>query len=222
MGQLSRNKHSQSGQRTILGLLAAFVLPTEVLVLGDPVAGSATAIKAATATVAAPVTLTKAAGDFTQAGLDALAAAPGGRKIVFTTGGGTAADAPANAVITGIDSNGNVATETLALAQTATTATSVTCWKDITSIAYPAADGTGATVAIGTTNVFGLPQKAFLRGGGIPRIFELQDGATPGTLGTLTTPAASAPNGGYAPNATPNGAIDYHMAYEIDASVLGI
>jgi hypothetical protein len=106
---------------------------------------SAAGLKAATATVASPVTLTSA--DLLDAGEAALLAYP--RKIVFTTAGVTPADAPATALITGTDYLGAAQTETVNIAQTATTATSTKWFKTITSIAYAAADGTAATVAIG-------------------------------------------------------------------------
>ncbi len=220
MGQLSRTKYANSGQRNH-GKALAFMLPADVLELVDAPAASAVAILAATATVAAPVTLTQAAGDLLTGGLAELAARPGGRQITFTTGGATPADAPANAVVTGLDSNGDVATETVALSQTAAAATSLTCWKDITSVAYPAADGTAATVSIGYNDTFGLPSPAKLRGGGVAAIYELEDGAVP-TAGTLTDTTNAAPNGGYSPDSTPNGALDFHLAYEVDAAALDL
>jgi hypothetical protein len=106
---------------------------------------SAAGLKAATTVSTSPVTLT--ASDLLDAGEAALLAYP--RKIVFTTAGGTASDAPATALITGTDYTGAAQTETVNLAQTATTATSTKWFKTITSIEYAVGDGTDATIAIG-------------------------------------------------------------------------
>jgi hypothetical protein len=112
--------------------------------LGIALAADPVGLKAATATVAAPVVFTSA--DLLDAGEALLAVYP--RRLTFTTGG-TAADAPANAVIVGILGDGTAGGETRALAQTATSVTTVNDYRAITSISYPAADGTGATIAIG-------------------------------------------------------------------------
>lgn len=113
--------------------------------LGIALANSAAGLKAATATVASPVILTSA--DLLDAGEALLATYP--RRLVFTTAGATASDAPATAAIVGTDYADAAQTETVTLAQTATTASSTKAWKTITTITYPAADGTGATIAIG-------------------------------------------------------------------------
>lgn len=114
--------------------------------LGIALAADAVGLRAATATVAAPVTLTSV--DLLAPGLAAIALYP--RRLTFTTGGGTPADAPANVVITSEDGYGNVTTEVLALSQIAGAVTSVFAYDgtDIT-LAFPTADGTDATIAIG-------------------------------------------------------------------------
>ncbi len=133
------------------GFTLIFTLPAaETLTFA---AGSLTAstagLKAATATVAAPVTLT--ASDLLTAGKTAILAHP--RRLVFTTAGVTPADAPASVDIVGTY-KGAVVSETLNLAQTATSATSVNDYDAITSLDYPAADGTAATIAIGYSSAF--------------------------------------------------------------------
>lgn len=114
--------------------------------IGTALAEAASGLKAATATVAAPVTLT--AADLLAPGLALMAVYP--RRITFTTAGATPSDAPATATITSEDGYGNVTTEVLNLSQIAGVATSVYAYDgtDIT-IAYTAGDGVGATVAIG-------------------------------------------------------------------------
>lgn len=99
----------------------------------------------ATATVAAPVTVL--AAGLISGGLTLLAAYP--RRITFTTAGVTPSDAPATATITGTDYLGAAQVEIVNVGQTATTVSSTGAFKTITSIAYSAADGTAATVAIG-------------------------------------------------------------------------
>lgn len=182
--------------------------------LTDPLASAAAGLKAATATVASIVTLT--AADLLTAGKNELAANP--RNVTFTTAGGTAADAPANAVITGTDVNDDALTETVTLAQTATIAEGAKAFKTITSIVYPAADGTGATVAIGYGNKFGLRRKAKTRAGAVMRGTEISAGSVV-TNGTLVVAATGAPNGTYTPNSAPDGSKDYAIAYETDGDV---
>src|SRR5688572_11740914 len=75
--------------------------PIYVAEFTNAAAASATALRAATATVETERTTTS----FSAGGVAALAAYP--RQIVFTTAGGTAADAPASATITGTDVDGN-------------------------------------------------------------------------------------------------------------------
>src|SRR5262249_29221446 len=78
-----------------------------------------------------------------------------GSRLVFTTAGVTPANAPATVTITGIGPDGQAASETLSLAQTAATATSVGRYKGTgLSLSYPAADGTAATIAIGYTDTY--------------------------------------------------------------------
>lgn len=117
---------------------------------------STAGLKAATATVAAPVTLTVA--DLLAAGIAALLANP--RHLTFTTAGATPSDAPASVTITGLIAAANGTTssgsEVLALSQAAAAVTSVNRYKTITSLAYLAADGTGATIAIGYDEGAGL------------------------------------------------------------------
>jgi hypothetical protein len=175
----------------------------------DPLASAAAGLKAATATVASIVTLT--AADLLTAGKNELLARP--RNITFTTAGGTAADAPANAVIVGTDINGDALTETVTLAQTATIAEGVKAFRTITTITYPAADGAGATVAIGYGNKFGLRRKAKTRAGAVNRGTEIAAGSVV-TNGTLVVAETSPPNGTYTPNTVPNGSNDYSIEYE--------
>ena len=73
------------------------------------------------------------------------------QRISATTGG-TAADIRAEqVVVTGTDPNGTTITETLPIftVNTATTVTGTKIFATITSVLFPAMDGTGATISIG-------------------------------------------------------------------------
>lgn len=114
--------------------------------IGIALAASTTGLRAATATVASPVTLTST--DLLDAGEALLAVYP--RRLSFTTAGATPSDAPATATITGTNAaTGASDTEVVNLAQTATTVFSTKAWSAVSQIAYTAGDGTGATIAIG-------------------------------------------------------------------------
>lgn len=131
---------------TVEALTLVFASPsaqTLTFPAGSLVAAAA-GLLAATATVASPVTVL-AAGLIT-GGKTALLA--NGRRLRFTTAGSPASDAPATVAITG-SLAGVPVTETLSLAQTAASVSSVGVYDTIVSLVYAAADGTGATVAIG-------------------------------------------------------------------------
>lgn len=179
----------------------------------NPVAASANGLKTATATVATTSTVLAAALE--TAGKAALAAYP--RNVTFTTAGGTAADAPATATITGTDIDDSALTETVNLAQTATIASGVKAFKTITSIEFAAGDGTDATIAIGFGSVFGLAKKAKVRAGHVAVVQEIANGAV-ATNGTFVIPATGAPYGTYAPNSAPDGSKDYAILFERDLS----
>ncbi len=137
------------------------------------------------------------------------------RNITITTAGLTPADAPAEAVVTGYDVNGSVITETITVAQTATVAAGVKCFASITSIAFTAGDGTGATMSVGTGDVIGLGSPIASRAGYAHYLGEKVNGVMPATDGTFSLPTVNAPNGGYTPNTAPNGTNDYVITYEV-------
>lgn len=205
---LARGLRYDSAQQLYTALVTNRA-PIYVDVFTDPAAASATALRNATATVETERTTTS----FSAGGVAALAACP--RQIVFTTAGGTAADAPATATITGTDVDGNVITETVNLAQTATTATSTQLFASITSIVEAAGDGTDATIAIGIGTALGLRRKPKVRGGVVHVINETAAGSRV-TNGTFVIPATHAPYGSYTPNSAADGSRDYVLTYELD------
>lgn len=108
------------------------------------------ALEAATATQASVRTVSS----FAAAGVAALAAYP--RPIAILVGGTTPTHAPATATITGTDENDDALVEPLSLlipnARTKGAAVTEGVFKTVTSIAFAAGTGTGATTSIG----FGL------------------------------------------------------------------
>lgn len=173
---------------------------------------AAAQLKAATATVTSAVTLT--ATDLQQGALSTNAP----RALVFTVAGTTPADAPATATVAGLDANGQAQLETVTLPQTATTVTTAKYYSSITSIIYPAADGTGATVAIGISAAVGLKKKIKARAGLTSLIREIVGGSV-ATNGVVTAPSTTnLPNGSYAPNTVFDGTTDMAIYYEFDAT----
>lgn len=172
---------------------------------------AATLLKKATATVASAVTV--AGSTLVQTN---LALYP--RQLVFTTAGTTAADAPATATVVGKDIQGNRITETVTLAQTATTATSENFFAEVLSISYPAADGTGATIAVSPGAAIGLRRKVKSRAGAVCLLKEIAAGSVV-TNGTITAATTAKPFGSYTPNTAADGVNDYCIVYEYDATV---
>lgn len=203
-----------SGLGQLARLFAGHV-PVRVYEVSNPAAASAAGLKAATASQVAP--LTWSASDLIGAGLTELLLAP--RTISFTTAGATPADAPANAVVTGLDVNGDVISETITVPQTATINTGSKCFSTITSVAFAAGDGTGATVSMGWGAAIGLPEKAKLRNAAVAALVEFTDGVPSATRGTYVVPATAAPNGSVSFNSAPNGSRDYTVYYERDVDL---
>lgn len=177
----------------------------------DAIASATDGLLDATATTVAVQTVLAAA--LKAAGKNELAARP--RNVTFTTSGGTPADAPATATITGTDINGDALTEEVNVPQTATTAEGVKAFKTITSIVYSAGQGTDALVAIGFGKKFGLSRKAKTRASAVNKGTEISAGSYV-TNGTLVVAETGLPNGTYSPNANPDGSADFAITYETD------
>lgn len=168
----------------------------------DPPLGAVDDLETATATTVAPRTVTV----FEAAGLAALAAQP--RNVTITTAGVTASDAPATAVITGTYM-GAVQTETVTVPQTAASVASTKPFDGLTSVAYAAADGTGATNSIGIGGGVGVTTVPKTRGGGVTLFREVEAGAVV-TTGALTAERL------YTPATAPDGSNDYAIYFEYD------
>lgn len=184
-------------------------IPLAVDDWSNAVAPDAAGLLIATATTVAPQTVLTAG--LLAPGKAALLAYP--RNVTFTTAGGTPAHAPATAVITGTDINDEALEETVTLAQTATIAEGAYAFKTITSIVYAAADGTGATVAIGFGKKLGFSKPIVRRGGACGVVQEIANGVVVAT-GTFANATVGVPNGTYSPSADPDGSKDYAVYYE--------
>jgi|SaaInl7_135m_RNA_FD_contig_101_233403_length_2909_multi_4_in_0_out_0_1 hypothetical protein len=83
-------------------------------------------------------------------------------RNITATAGGTAADVRAEqVVITGVDEAGTIISESLTAftENTTGTVTGTSIFNSITSILYPAMDGTGATIAIGHGDLVGIGKR---------------------------------------------------------------
>ena len=186
----------------------------------NPILGTATSLLAAAASVAAPVVL--GASALTGATLTNMLDNP--RQLVFTTAGTTASDAPANVVIKGKDPRGKRIEETLVLSQVAGAVTTVNFFSELDAdeaITYPAADGTGATVAIGVGAKLGLSYAPKARTSAVLLFAEFEGAAAAATAGVVTPAGASdLPYGSYTPDSALNGALDFIVSYEFDPALL--
>lgn len=141
------------------------------------------------------------------------------RNVTVTVGGGgTPADAAANATVTGVDINGNAISEVLALNQAGGATVGAKAFARVTSIVEDAGQGAGATISYGFGALIGLGKPIKTRAGLTAPIREIAVGAVV-TNGVFTTPAVGAPNGTYSPNSAADGARDYALYYEYDATL---
>ena len=127
------------------------------------------------------------------------------RNITVTTAGTTATDAPATATINGLDAQGNVISETITGVNAgAATYSTKSCFARVTSVVFPAAAATDATVSVGTGIIIGLSQTPKLRAGQLLPLVrrEVVDGSVV-TTGVYTLPATNPPYGAYTPASAP-------------------
>jgi hypothetical protein len=206
-GEIGDLREDLVGQLTAL---AAFTVDE----FTNPPAADPDAIKLAVATVAAATTYSGTALN----GVVGAGTLSPPRNVTVTTAGATPADAPASATFNGTDVNGDSISETIVVAQTATIALGVKAFAKVTSIVLPAADGVAATLAFGFGDLMGLSKPIKTRAGLTDLLREIEAGALV-TTGVVTTTAAGLPNGTYLPATVADGANDYAVYYEYDASV---
>lgn len=134
-----------AGVTVARGFIAQYIVPA-----ASAVAASTTGVKTAVASTGVTQTITTGITN------------PAVPRVLTATAGGTATDIKAiQVVITGTNYNGDVITETLPAftVDTAGTVTGTKAFKTVTQIVIPAHDGTGATTAIGFSEILGLPFK---------------------------------------------------------------
>lgn len=176
----------------LLGVLASPAMNVTVEEFTNPLAAATTNLMAATASVAASVTLlpgAPAVGVLTQATITNLGAAA--RQIQFTTAGVTPSQQAATATVTGLDVRGRPVVEVVSLANTAATVVSATFFSSISQIVLSAAGGVSATLALGLALPIGLVQVPKSRAGRIAIIQEISAGSVV-TNGVVTAPATTA------------------------------
>jgi hypothetical protein len=183
----------------------------------DPAAADVDAIKTAFASVATPVTYSTAAE---LDGVVGLAEMDPPRNVTVTTGAaGTPADAPATMTVNGTGADDEVLSEVITVSQIAGEGTGTAAFKTVTSIVFPAGDGTGATLEVGFGDVFGLGRPLLSRAGLASVLREHEAGALV-TTGTFSDAATEPPYGTYEPATVADAANDYALYYEWDATVI--
>lgn len=175
----------------------------------NPVVGATNAYVTAKTSTALPA----AAGSVTFSPDGAVAAADYARNVTITVTHGSSVVA-ASGVITGKDEYGTTITEAWSVTATGTskTYTGKKAFAYITSVTYvTAADATANTFVCGTGNVFGLNFVCSCPSG----VKETSGGTvvTNGTVVAGSTASTDDLRGTYAPNAAPNGTLDFELWY---------
>lgn len=164
----------------------------------DPIAVSATALKALTATSnSAPTTITPTSQ-------------PDFARLISVTPGGTTGDVAAgDYVLTGTDIRGNAITDTLTFAADATTKqVSTKAFKTVV-LTCPPQDGAGATFSIGVEDALGLDR--CMQGNEV--ILATIDGVHETTRPTVTYHATDISKNTIDPNTALNAARDLVVVY---------
>lgn len=133
------------------------------------------------------------------------------RNIVLTTGGTTANIGAGTAVVSGTNIFGAAISEnfTITSAQNGAT-TGAKAFASVSSVVFPAATGTGATVSVGTGVKLGL-KRCVARAGDY--VFSEFGGAYETTRGTLVNSASAVESNTFAPNGSMDGAHDIDLFY---------
>jgi hypothetical protein len=171
----------------------------------DPVAVDADRLKAALATSASVVTT-----------VTTFLAQPDFARIISITPGGTTTDvAEGNITVTGTNIRDEVISENVAIAANATGAVYTTkAFKTVTSVAFPAQDGAGATFDIGVTDALGLDR--CMDGNNV--ILATMDGVYETTRPTVTSHATDVSKNTIDPNTALNASKDL-IAYFISTEI---
>lgn len=133
------------------------------------------------------------------------------RNIVLTTGGTTANIGAGTAVVSGTNIFGAAISEnfTITSAQNGAT-TGAKAFASVTSVVFPAATGTGATVSVGSGSKLGL-KRCVARAGDY--VFSEFGAAYETTRGTLAISASAVESNTFIPNGSMDGAHDVDLFY---------
>jgi len=162
-----------------------------------------------TASVAGATTLSGAALD----GVLGSGTMDPARNVSITTSDSAATWAAQNVVFTGTDVNDQPISETIAIANNATTA-GTSAFASVTSVVMNAVDAAG-TYGLGFGILMGLNKLIVARAGLTGLIREIETGVLV-TTGTIAASAAGLPNGTYDAANPPNATRDYAIYYEYD------
>lgn len=135
------------------------------------------------------------------------------RNITITTGGTTANVGACTAVVSGTNIYGKAITENFTITSTQNgTTTGASAFKTVTSVLFPSACTTGAsvTMAVGVGNKLGLPRCVANAGQYLASIF---NSAYETTRGTLVSSATLVEANTFAPNGTMDGAKPVELFY---------
>lgn len=143
------------------------------------------------------------------------------RNVILTTAGAdsnfTGSDA---VVITGLDVNGAVISETLTITNAGSPGvfTGAKAFIQVTSIVFPAmGTHTDGTVKVGFGDIVGFRHKLQKRAGRVC-VLQENEAASVVTTGTFADAATGLPNGTYLAANAPNGSRNYAVTYERDPS----
>jgi hypothetical protein len=167
-------------------------------------------VAAGTASVAGATTLSGAALDGV---LGSGAMDPARNVSITTSDNATAWTGATDVVFTGTDVNDQPISETITIANNATTA-GTSAFASVTSVVMNAGDASG-TYALGFGILMGLNKLIVARAGLTGLIREIETGVLV-TTGTIAASAAGLPNGTYDAANPPNATRDYAIYYEYD------
>lgn len=163
--------------------------------------GAVADVLAATATVVAGRTLTTNNATFTNPDVP--------RALTITTGGTTADIAAGDVVITGTNVEGKTIVENFTMSDNLNgTVTGTKAFKSVTQVVFPAADSTGATISVGTSNKLGIHHRLLAGKTSVGILSDADiDGTNPVQQGTPTVvvDGEEIENNLVTPATTPNG-----------------
>lgn len=146
------------------------------------------------------------------------------RNITITTSAHADIDA-VDVVVTGKDGNGDDIEEVIALTDAGNvTDVGAKAFASVEKIVVPAQGGTGGALEFGFGAIIGLGRPLASRAGLVAVLTQIEDGAFVGPTAADFVAAPSAagagqPNGTFEPTTPPDGAIDFAVFYEHDATV---